>query len=283
MMSVSVWMLPACLVLIPGHAAAQSDSRAVDAVEALVARYDSSWNSRDTVGVERLLAPDRHDAPRPGPAEVPGEPRGRRMSLHRGRGADVQCRRERPGKGFDLAGPQRDPRVRAGADEARRALDRDEARGRPIRGPAARLVIVCEADVTGFGREQVAPEGDDHVGLREIVDEIERATERLHGSGAPVRVGHGGMAVPARVRVDSTCGAHEALDRGGGERRKEHVQPTPILRRKLAAELANEAFELRPGATGAVLRRRSRSVGVVQRQHLGLGEDVGGAEAFLRS
>jgi ketosteroid isomerase-like protein len=35
---------------------AQGDARAVDQVTSLVARYDSSWNRKDTVAVSRLMA-----------------------------------------------------------------------------------------------------------------------------------------------------------------------------------------------------------------------------------
>jgi ketosteroid isomerase-like protein len=45
------------IVLLPVALQAQTDSRAAMEITALVASYDSSWNSQDTVGVGRLLAP----------------------------------------------------------------------------------------------------------------------------------------------------------------------------------------------------------------------------------
>jgi len=45
-----------CLLLYPTIAQGQGSARA-DQVAALVAKYDSSWNRQDTVGVGRLLAP----------------------------------------------------------------------------------------------------------------------------------------------------------------------------------------------------------------------------------
>jgi hypothetical protein len=45
-----------CLLLIPTAAEAQGSARPADQVAALVAKYDSSWNRKDTVAVGRLLA-----------------------------------------------------------------------------------------------------------------------------------------------------------------------------------------------------------------------------------
>jgi Domain of unknown function (DUF4440) len=45
------------LLLTPSMAAGQAAARAADQIASLVARYDSSWNRKDTAGVSRLLAP----------------------------------------------------------------------------------------------------------------------------------------------------------------------------------------------------------------------------------
>jgi len=46
-----------CLLWTPTIAAGQDGARASDQVATVVARFDSAWNSKDTVTVGRLLAP----------------------------------------------------------------------------------------------------------------------------------------------------------------------------------------------------------------------------------
>lgn len=53
----SVCVALGCLYLAPPLAAGQGTPRPAGLVEALVARYDSSWNRKDTVALGRLMAP----------------------------------------------------------------------------------------------------------------------------------------------------------------------------------------------------------------------------------
>jgi hypothetical protein len=46
-----------CLLLQPTIAEGQGSARTADQVAALVAKFDSSWNRKDTAAVSRLLAP----------------------------------------------------------------------------------------------------------------------------------------------------------------------------------------------------------------------------------
>ncbi len=52
----SVCVALGCLYLAPTLAAGQDTARSGERVEALVARYDSSWNRKDTVALGRLMA-----------------------------------------------------------------------------------------------------------------------------------------------------------------------------------------------------------------------------------
>jgi ketosteroid isomerase-like protein len=45
------------LAVMPRHAHAQGDSQVAAHVAALVAKYDSAWNRKDTLTVSRMLAP----------------------------------------------------------------------------------------------------------------------------------------------------------------------------------------------------------------------------------
>ena len=55
LLRVTLWLSS---FLLPRALAAQSGTPATREVAALVARYDSAWNRRDSLTVDRLLAPD---------------------------------------------------------------------------------------------------------------------------------------------------------------------------------------------------------------------------------
>ncbi len=134
------------------------------------------------------------------------------------------------------------------------------------------------AQIARTGRQEIGVEGDDHVGVGEIVVRVGGLTEGLLGAGARGVWSGGIPLVPLGGRIELLNAAKLSGHGGRGHRLGENPDARAILCLLLCQRLAQFAGELAPRADLTVKSERLGTIGVVELEHRALRVRVAGAE-----
>ena len=196
------------------------------------------------------------------------------------RSTDTNGRGDLPRDAFDLAGAQRPPVIGARAGGAGHALERVQpVHAIGLLGPAPRRKVARVADAAGPGCEEVRVERQNYIGLLEPVLHADGLAERQPRAAARVLAACRIPLMPFRRWVTREHVANLRRERRGAHRFGQDPQARAVERLLGGERSAEGAEKPRPWPDFAEIGERLRSIGIVETEHGGLREDVGGAEA----
>ncbi len=189
-----------------------------------------------------------------------------------------QLRRQGTSQNLSLVRPYRKAMIRLGSRRRRRALDHVQAVHGRI-GIAAAGEVADVFHVAGeSGVEEVGVEGDDYVGLREIVAGLDRLAEGQLRAFEDVVAIHRLVDVPLGLRINLQEVAQLVGERGRRNRWGQNADACALQRFLRAERAADCAQKCRPRALVAHRHYALRAIGIVEAENRSLRKDVGAAE-----
>jgi hypothetical protein len=140
-------------------------------------------------------------------------------------------------------------------------------------------VLADEAEVPGAGGDEVALDRHHDLGLGDPVQDVHGAPEREERARARGVTARGVPLVPLGLRERGQEAADLRGQRGRGDGLGEDADPRAAAPRLRDEDRAHGRDEGVPGPDLSAIGERLRAVRVVEVQDLGLGEEVGRAEA----
>ena len=256
--------------------------RAADILERLIDRVPQC------VDGGRLLGADDHDARSAMRLQVArdgGDPAGMRLGQcvcwWRGH-LDTQLAGEGARHIGDPAGRHAQPMVGHGAGDRERALDRIQAvHGRLVLAhPPAVAELAGIAQVARVAVEEVRIQREDAIGGGKMIDRVHVLTERE--LRACQHIAQPGRLVLMPARLGELLEQRAQLRTEGWRRHRlgQDPQPGALSCPQLLQPPAEHIDEILPSRDLAQVRHRLGSIGVVERQHRGLGERITGPQAI---
>ena len=189
----------------------------------------------------------------------------RRISTACAGGASADPRCDLPREALDVGRAHRQPMIRLGSRERRRALHRVEPVHRlPLFGDAPPIGEVARvphaARPTG---EEVGVEREDDVRLVEVIDRFARPPRRTASSGARAVARHRVVLVPSGLRIRGEHRRHQFSQGRRRHRPAEDPQSCALKGLLLRKSRRQRRAEVRPGPQLTSVRNDLRAIWVV--------------------